>query len=138
MQSANDRNPTGVARSAIDSLGCAAFAFAAFLATGIAVAGDIPAQMLYRQDHTACDSGQSNQDRATCLREAGAALQEAGAKSSGDSQGSYEQNRVKRCEVLPAADREDCLRRMHGQGSVSGSVESGGIYRELHTTLPAK
>ena len=30
------------------------------------------------------------------------------------------------------------LRRMHGEGTVSGSVESGGIYRELRTTVPAQ
>ncbi|MBE0625264.1 MAG: hypothetical protein IH606_10675 [Burkholderiales bacterium] len=137
MQSVVDRSPAGAGKSTIVSLGYAAFALAALLATG-AAAGETAAQALYRQDRAACNSGQSYQDRATCLREAGAALQEAGHKSGGDSQGSYEQNRVKRCEGLPPADREDCLRRMRGEGSVSGSVEGGGLYRELHTTLPAQ
>lgn len=96
------------------------------------------AQARYQQDRAACTSGQSYQDRATCLREAGAALQEAKRGRIGDGQTSYEQNRLIRCDRLPAGDREDCLRRMRGEGTVSGSVEGGGIYRELRTTVPAK
>ena len=96
------------------------------------------AQARYQQDRAACNSGQSYQDRATCLREAGAALQEARRRRGGDEHSGYEQNRLNRCERLPAADREDCLRRMRGEGSVSGSVEGGGIYRELRTTVPAE
>ena len=95
-------------------------------------------QARYQQDRAACMSGQSHQDRATCLREAGAALQAAKRGRSGDGQGQYEQNRLIRCERLPAGDREDCVRRMRGEGTVSGSVESGGIYRELRTTVPAQ
>jgi hypothetical protein len=96
------------------------------------------AQARYQQDRAACISGQSHQDRATCLREAGAALQEAKRGRLGDSQSSYEQNQLVRCDGLPAGDRADCLRRMRGEGTVSGSVESGGIYRELRTTVPAQ
>ena len=97
------------------------------------------AQARYERDRAACISGQTNQDRATCLREAGAALQEAskgGATGKGQSQ--YERNRLLRCESLPVPDREDCVRRMSGEGTVSGSAQSGGIYRELRTTVPAK
>ncbi|MCL4744941.1 MAG: hypothetical protein KJZ83_05955 [Burkholderiaceae bacterium] len=106
--------------------------------------GDLSAaQSRYEQDRAACISGQTNQDRATCLREAGAALQEARKVGStgnglGLGPGQYKQNRLLRCDRLPAADREDCLRRMSGEGSVSGSAASGGIYRELRATVPAK
>jgi hypothetical protein len=96
------------------------------------------AQARYQQDRAACNSGQSYQDRATCLREAGAALQEAKRGRIGDGQNSYEQNRLVRCDRVAEGDREDCLRRMRGEGTVSGSVESGGIYRELRTTVPAQ
>jgi hypothetical protein len=96
------------------------------------------AQARYQQDRAACISGQSYQDRATCLREAGAALQAAKSGHLDDGQTSYEQNRLIRCERLPAGDREDCVRRMQGEGTVKGSVESGGIYRELRTTVPAQ
>lgn len=96
------------------------------------------AQARYQQDRAACISGQSQQDRAACLREAGAALQEAKRARGGDSESAYEQNRLIRCDGLSAGEREDCLRRMRGEGTVSGSVESGGIYRELRTTVPVQ
>jgi hypothetical protein len=96
------------------------------------------AQARYQQDRAACISGQSNQDRATCLREAGAALQEGKRGRIGDGQSPYEKNQLIRCDRLQGGDRDDCLRRMRGEGTVSGSVESGGIYRELRTTVPAQ
>ena len=96
------------------------------------------AQARYQQDRAACISGQSHQDRATCLREAGAALQAAKRGDIGEGQNAYEQNQLNRCERLPQEERGDCVRRMRGEGTVSGSVESGGVYRELRTTVPAQ
>ena len=141
MQSTIDRNPADSGRKIISSLGLSAWAVGALLIAGMAAAagGNVSeAQARYQQDRAACNSGQSNQDRATCLREAGAALQEAKRGHLGDGQSSYEQNRMVRCERLTGGDREDCVRRMHGEGTASGSVEGGGIYRELRTTVPAK
>ena len=91
----------------------------------------------YRQERAACLNGQTSQDRATCLREAGAALQEA-RRGSVESNPSYAANALRRCDKLPEPDRADCVARMQGRGSVSGSVEGGGLYRELVTreTLP--
>jgi len=136
-----DREPSRTGQKIIPSLRLSACAVGAMLVAGIAAAagGNLSeAQARYQQDRAACISGQSHQDRATCLREAGAALQEAKRGRMGDSQSAYEQNRLIRCDGLPAGDREDCLRRMRGEGTVSGSVESGGIYRELRTTVPAQ
>jgi hypothetical protein len=118
-----------------------ACALAALLFTGIAAAsGDklSEAQARYRQDRAACMNGQSNEDRATCLREAGAALQAAKRGQFDDDRGSYEINRLRRCDRLKGDDRGDCIRRMHGEGTVKGSVESGGRYWELRTTVPAQ
>ncbi len=141
MKSTIDRDPAGTGRNIIPFLGLSACAVGALLVAGMAVAaGGSPAeaQARYQQDRAACISGQSSQDRATCLREAGAALREAKRGRIGDGQSAYEQNRLVRCDGLPAGDREDCLRRMQGEGTVSGSVESGGIYRELRVPVPAK
>jgi hypothetical protein len=112
---------------------------AAFMAASAATAGPglSDAQAQYQRDRAACLSGQTNQDRATCLREAGAALVEArrnGLSTTSDSQ--FVQNRMDRCVPLPPADQEDCVRRMNGEGIVRGSVEEGGIYRELSRTIP--
>jgi hypothetical protein len=94
------------------------------------------AQLRYRQERAACMSGASNQDRATCLREAGAALQEAGR--GGLSSGDLAANRTQRCAALPAPDREDCAMRMDGHGSTTGSVMQGGVLRELERPVPPR
>ena len=142
MPSTVHRDPSPSRREIVRAFVWSAFAIGAMLVAGIAAgaSGDLSAaQTRYEQDRAACISGQTNQDRATCLREAGAARQEARKLgSTGDMPGQYERNQLLRCEGLPAADREDCVRRMRGEGTVSGSVGSGGLYRELRTTVPAK
>lgn len=96
-------------------------------------AGSSTAQARYAQDVALCQSGRSNQDRATCLREAGAALAEARRGGLDDGPAPYAANQVKRCDPLPGDQRQDCIARMQGQGTTSGSVAGGGIYRELVT-----
>ncbi len=97
------------------------------------------AKLQYQKDRAACNSGQSGQDLGTCLREAGAALQEAKRGRLDDGQARYEQNRLVRCDSQPQQDREDCVRRMKGEGVTSGSVQGGGIMRELATpVVPSK
>lgn len=93
----------------------------------------------YKLDRAACMRGATNQERATCLKEAGAVLREArrgGMGKSTDSQ--LANNRIARCDAQPAADREDCLRRMGGEGSTSGSAQQGGIARELTRPVAPK
>jgi len=92
------------------------------------------AQARYQAERAACNDGSSNQDRTTCLREAAAAYQEAraGRFKSHDGQ-FYGSNRLMRCDPLPPTDREECVRRMQGEGTQKGSVEDGGILRELVT-----
>lgn len=141
MQSTINRNPAAAGHKIISSLVLPACAVAALLFAGTAAAAGgklSDAQARYQQDRADCMSGRSNQDRATCLREAGAALQAAKRGRLGDGSGAYEKNRLIRCEPLPAGDREDCLRRMRGEGTVKGSVESGGTFTELRTTVPAQ
>jgi hypothetical protein len=92
------------------------------------------AQALYQQERALCSSGQSNQDRATCLREAGAAFAQAKREGwSGHQAAQYQNNARTRCDRLPDEDRRDCVSRMQGQGTTSGSAAGGGIYRELVT-----
>jgi hypothetical protein len=38
---------------------------------------------------------------------------------------------VQRCDVFRDDARQSCIARIQGQGSVSGSVEAGGLVREL-------
>lgn len=102
-------------------------------AAGVNAAAD--AQKVYQRDRAACVDGRSGQDRAACLREASAALQEAKGGRLGNGEADFERNRLLRCDQQPAEDRAACVRRMNGEGITSGSVQGGGIYREL--TVPA-
>lgn len=96
------------------------------------------ADAAFRQEVARCNSGQSQQDRATCLKEARNAHAEAlRGRLDNRQQANHEANALARCDRLPPADKPDCIARMKGQGTVSGSVEAGGIYRELTTVVPA-
>jgi uncharacterized membrane protein len=50
----------------------------------------------------------------------------------------YMRNALVRCDSLKGDDQKDCLSRIRGGGTVSGSVEGGGLYRELVTIIPGK
>lgn len=89
------------------------------------------ANLRYQAEREVCNSGQSNQARATCLKEAGAALQETRRGHLNDGQGGYSQNALLRCNALPADDRDACHRRIEGEGTTSGSAPAGGLVREL-------
>lgn len=91
------------------------------------------AERVYQRERAACLSGRTHQDQATCLREAGAALEEARRGRLATPPTDYMANALRRCEVLPADDRADCKARVAGYGTQSGSVEGGGIYRETVT-----
>jgi hypothetical protein len=92
----------------------------------------------YQRERASCLNGTSNEDRATCLKEAGAAREEARRGQLTDDRSAEQQNAVARCTVLPESDRADCVRRVQGDGSVSGSAREGGIFRETVTTVPAR
>jgi hypothetical protein len=108
---------------------------ASVLAAG-AANSDLEAQ--YQHDKMACTNGQSNQDRATCLREAGAAYQQAkqGKLNNGPTT-PYGKNALERCKALPAQDQADCRRRIDNPSDIEGSVQSGGILRKDVTIIPA-
>ncbi|NMM36746.1 MAG: hypothetical protein HHJ09_04420 [Glaciimonas sp.] len=104
-------------------------AFAATAAMAASNTSDADAR--YQADRAICNSGQSNQDRATCLKEAGAARQESKKGQLDSGKGTYQQNALIRCNALPADERDACQRRIEGEGTTSGSVRSGGLLREL-------
>ena len=103
----------------------------AMAATG-AASSEIEAR--YSQDRAKCLSGMSNQDRATCLKEAGAARVAARQGQLEDAGESKQRNAKLRCNALTGDDAKDCRSRMDGNGTVSGSVEAGGLLRETVTT----
>ena len=99
------------------------------------------AKALYLKEKAACEAGNTTQDKATCLKEAGAALDQK-RKGKLDNSGSPVANATDRCNALPAKDRADCVARIVGPLSpnqkvtASGSVEGGGMIKETTTTTP--
>ncbi|MDQ0587479.1 hypothetical protein [Variovorax paradoxus] len=109
---------------------------------GLAAATSASAQprrgdSVYQQELSVC--GRNQQDRAACIREAGAARQEA-ARGGLTSAPDYQRNALARCGLQPPADRADCEARVMGgsgntRGNVDGSVMGGGVIRESVTTV---
>lgn len=92
----------------------------------------------YQQEVAFCKSGQSQQDYKTCMQEAGAALVE---NRRGNLTTAPEQtlavNSEDRCGVLSGDERVACQARMEGLGQVEGSVEGGGLLRQIVIITPA-
>lgn len=102
---------------------------------------DAKASSTYATDRAACEQGRTSQDRATCLKEAGAAADER-KRSRLDTAGSPTANATARCDNVPTKDKADCLARIGASPSpnqrttTSGSVGGGGVIRETTTTYP--
>ena len=110
------------------------------------------AKSTYQKERADCEAGRTAEDRATCLKEAGAAQDER-KRNRLDNNGSMRQNAIDRCNALPAKDKPDCLARIEGPNApnqkttTSGSVawsratptrcaDPGGVFST--TRLPAK
>lgn len=104
------------------SIRCLAFALVLLTPLANAVAagidrGAINAQ--YQADRSACMGRQDPESRHACLREAGAARQEALQGKSGDNTtpADWRRNALARCGVhKEAADRTICERLVNGDG----------------------
>jgi len=124
---------------AICALSACLFSAGAIAANGSSAGASADIEAKYRQDIERCSAGQTNQDVATCRREAGAALQEARRQRLQTHQHeSFQSNATARCQSLPADMRDGCMMQM-SQGAnttVEGSVAGGGILRRTEITIP--
>ena len=88
----------------------------------------------YQSEVHACLTGQTQQDRATCLKEARNAHADK-VRGVLTTRGDLQANALARCDVFDtAADKEACHDRVVGMGTIDGSVASGGILRSETTT----
>lgn len=119
----------------------ASFGVAALLAVTAATAQvasgttGIDASGSYQQEVQSCLSGKTQQDQATCLKEARNAQ---GDKKRGmlDNAGArFEANASARCDALAGEEKAACQARMMGFGSTTGSVAGGGLLREVETVV---
>lgn len=98
------------------------------------------ADSLYQKDRQFCYSTNSYQSQVDCLREAGAAQQERERHTQTSdmyySTEDYEDNKFKRCQELDEEDYFLCKARLMDEyGTYSGSVESGGIIRQVEVFI---
>ena len=116
------------AKTMLASVGLAALAGG----TSLAAAGTPDEN--YRKERADCMSGHTAEDRATCLREAGAALVEAKRGNlTTEPPNVLASNALQRCKVQPPQDRADCERLVRGEGSQEGSVAQGAAIRQIAT-----
>jgi hypothetical protein len=126
----------GHSRKALVSYGVAALlamtAATAQVATGTT---GIDASGSYQHEVNSCMSGRTQEDQATCLREArnARADKERGVLDNDGAQ--YQANARARCDVLTGEDKAACQARLMGYGETSGSVAGGGILREVETVV---
>ena len=124
-------------RSAL--LAALAVTFATTFAAVPARAAGADAKPAYQKDRADCEAGRTAEDRATCLKEAGAAQDER-KRNRLDNAGAPATNAVDRCNALVGKDKTDCIARIDGPAkanqkvTTTGSVAGGGVLRETRTT----
>ncbi len=117
------------------------FSFAALLAMTAATAQvaigetSIDSSGSFRKEVEACNTGKTQQDRETCLKEARNAQADKKRGVLDNSSGSYDANAKARCEVMSGQDKAACQARVLGFGNTTGSVAGGGILREVETVV---
>ena len=95
--------------------------------------GPADSEARYQRDAAACRTARHAHDKEDCLSQASTARASREPVSVDLDPGRFARNALKRCEPLSEPDRSDCVARIRGQGTTSGSVADGGIYRELVT-----
>jgi|GEM_PF-364913 len=92
----------------------------------------------YQSERAVC--GHNQQDKAACLREAGAAQDAARRGQLTDPPpDQLVRNALARCDNQPEAERRACQDRVRGSGqtAIDGSVMGGGVLRETVTPIPS-
>ncbi len=102
----------------------------AAFAAGPAAPTDARAQV--QRSGTTCTPVRGD-ERANCLSEASTRFASTRPSHPDENPEQLARNALRRCEPLREPDRRDCVARIQGQGTTTGSVAGGGIYRELVT-----
>lgn len=118
-------------------LGALLFGANAWAQTG---SGNAAIEQRFQQDKADCMVIDDVQERSSCLREAGAVRAQAlkGAPQGGEPAQERLRNALKRCDPLPVDRKAICERMVRGEGSESGSVQGGGVIRELTIMEPVE
>ena len=126
----------GHSRKSLVSYGIAALlamtAATAQVATGTTGIDDTGS---YPHEVQSCLSGNTQQDRDTCLREARNARADKKRGALDNAQAGFDANAAARCDVLTGQDKSACKVRVLGFGNTTGSVAGGGVLREVETVV---
>ena len=97
--------------------------------TGIDATGNAQSEL------AACNSGQSQQSRETCITEVrnANAAKRAGKLDNSGSQ--FKKNALARCDVFNGEEQIACQARVVGYGDAAGSVAGGGVIRQVETVV---
>lgn len=95
--------------------------------------GPPEAKARFYRESAACVSLRDVDARANCQNEASGRWADSKPTPPEEFPDVLLRNALKRCDPLPEPQRKDCVARTRGEGTTSGSVASGGIYRELVT-----
>lgn len=103
------------------------------LLASLGAAAAPPAPATSRTTAEPCIQGRTPSGGVGCISAAEAKLTRSRQAALDKDPAQYQRNAMVRCDRLVGDDRQDCIARIQGQGTTSGSVEAGGIYRELVT-----
>ena len=124
-------------RKSLVSFGVAAL-LAVTAATAQVASGTtgIDASGSFQQEVNACMTGKTQQDQATCLREARNAQADKKRGVLDNNAGAqFDANAATRCNVPTGEEQAACQARVQGFGSTTGSVAAGGVLREVETVI---
>ena len=108
-------------------------ALACLSAVTVATAAAPDAQRRYQRESAQCMKLRADLGRPDCLSEASTRLASTMPSLAEEAPEILARNALRRCAPLAEPDRSDCVARIQGLGTTSGSVAAGGIYRELVT-----
>lgn len=118
---------------------CALFAVVAATAqvSGIGTTGNtgIDSSGNYRQERAWCIANTAGEAQANCLKGSSAAQTEKRQGTLDNNGGNFNANAMERCKVFTAEERAACEARVAGLGSSSGSVQSGGVIKQVETVV---
>ena len=97
--------------------------------TGIDASGSFASEV------QACNTGRTQQDRETCMKEARNAQADKKRGVLDNAGAQFQSNATARCDVLTGEELAACKARMLGYGSTDGSVAGGGVIREVETVV---
>src|SRR5262249_6542295 len=92
-------------------------------------------QQRFEKESAKCASLEGARQQA-CMREAAAAKTAPATAWTRPSPDQLAENARRRCARLPPALKDACLRRVAGEGTQTGSVAGGGIFRTLTVDTP--